>query len=107
MKAYKPSTLQDAISRSIDLQDSVLKNMFPPKTNFPVKDKDKKPFQQEWPKKTWLDDDTRKDLRRKKLCFTCQEPWVPGHRCVGKAKDHYIEVYSDSEGEESRQETTK
>ena len=49
------------------------------------------------PKKTWLDEDTRKDLRRKKLCFTCQEPWVPGHRCVGKARVHYIEVYSDSD----------
>ena len=59
------------------------------------------------PKKTWLDNDTGKDLRRKKLCFTCQEPWVLGHRCSGKAKAHYIEVYSDSEGEESEQETTK
>ena len=49
------------------------------------------------PKKTWLDEDTRKYLRRKKLCFTCKEPWVPGHRCAGKAKAHYIEVYSDSD----------
>ena len=49
------------------------------------------------PKKTWLDEDTRKDLRRKKLCFTCQEPWVPGHRCSGKVKAHYIEVYFDSD----------
>ena len=49
----------------------------------------------------------RKDLRRKKLCFTCQEPWAPGHRCAGKAKAHYIEVYSGNEGEESEQETTE
>ena len=41
------------------------------------------------------------------MCFTCQEPWVPSHRCSGKSKSHYIEVYSDSEGEESEQETTK
>ena len=74
VKAYKPPTLQDAISRARDLQDSVPKNRFPLKTNFPVRDKDKKPFQQDVPKKTWLDEDTRKDLRRKKLCFTCQEP---------------------------------
>ena len=47
-----------------------------------------------------MDDDTRKELRRKKLCFTCQEPWIPGHRCIGKAKAHYIEVYSDSEDNE-------
>ena len=81
VKAYKPSTLQDVINRARDLQDSVPKNRFPLKTNFPVKDKDRKPFQQEMPKKTWLDDDTRKDLRWKKLCFTCQEPWVPNHGC--------------------------
>ena len=41
------------------------------------------------------------------MCFTCQEPWVPGHRCAGKAKAHYIEVYSDSEGEEYEQETAE
>ena len=63
VKAYKPSTLQDAISRARDLQDSVPKNRFPLKTNFPIKDKDKKHFQQEIQKKTWLDDETRKYLR--------------------------------------------
>ena len=71
VKTYKPLTLQDAISRPRDLQDSIPKNSFPLKTNFPVRDKDKKPFQQDVPKKTWLDEDTRKDLRRKKLCLTC------------------------------------
>ena len=69
-----------------------------------MKDKDKKPFEQEWPKKNWVDDDTRKELRRKKLCFTCQEPWIPGHRCAGKDKAHYIEVYLDSEEEEDEPE---
>ena len=100
VKAYKLPTLQDAISRARDLQDSVSKNKFPLKTNFLVRDKDKKPFQHYFPKKTWLDNDTRKGLRQNKLCFTCQEPWVLGHRCAGKAKDHYIEVYSDSDGED-------
>ena len=74
VKAYQPLTLQHAISRARDLRDSVPKNKFPLKTNFLVRDKDKKRFQQDVPKKTWLDEDTRKDLRRKKLCFTCQEP---------------------------------
>ena len=107
MKSYKPSTLQDAISRARYLQESVPKNRFPLKTNFPVRDKDKKPFQRDLPKKTWLDDDIRKDLRGKKLCFTCQEPWVPRHGCSGKAEAHYIEVYSNSEGEDYEQETTE
>ena len=44
VKAWKPSTLQDAINRTEDLQDSVPKNRFSFKTNFPIKDKDKKPF---------------------------------------------------------------
>ena len=43
-----------------------------------------------------MDNDTRQDFRRKKLCFTCQEPWVPGHRCSGKGKAYYIEAYSDN-----------
>jgi hypothetical protein len=33
---------------------------------------------------------------RKKLCFICRDPWVPGHRCMGKAEIHYIEVAADS-----------
>jgi hypothetical protein len=40
---------------------------------------------------------------RKKLFFNCRDPWVPGHRCMGKGEIHYIEVatYSvDSEEEE-------
>ena len=41
-------------------------------------------------------------MRRRKLCFTCQESGAPGHRCaVGKA--HYIEVFSDDEEEEEEE----
>ena len=43
-----------------------------------------------------MHNDTRQDLRRKKLCFTCQEPWVPGHRCSWKGKAYYIEAFSDN-----------
>ena len=32
------------------------------------------------------------------MCFTCQEPWVPGHGCVAGRVD-YIEVFSDFEEE--------
>jgi hypothetical protein len=32
----------------------------------------------------------------KKLCFTYKDPWVPGHRCMGKGEIHYIEVETDS-----------
>ena len=40
VKAYKPTTLQDAIMRARDLQDAVPKNQFPPKPTFPPKGKD-------------------------------------------------------------------
>ena len=46
-----------------------------------------------------MDEATRRELRRKQLCFTCKEPWQPSHRCMGKGKIHYIEVVSDSEEE--------
>ena len=40
----------------------------------------------------------RDELRRKKLCFCCQEPWAPGHKCV-KGKSHYIEVFLEIDEE--------
>eukprot|EP00253_Pinus_taeda_P036497 PITA_36497 len=43
------------------------------------------------------------ELKRKRLCFTCQEPWAPGHRCTA-GKAHFIEVFSESSGEEDDEE---
>jgi hypothetical protein len=42
-----------------------------------------------------MDEETQKELKRKKLCFSCKEPWELGHRCMGKQKVHYIEALSD------------
>jgi hypothetical protein len=47
-----------------------------------------------------LDDDTRREFMRKNFCFSCRDPWVPGHRCMGKGQIHYIEVESGSEEED-------
>jgi hypothetical protein len=47
-----------------------------------------------------LDDDIRRELMRKKLCFTCKDPWVLDHRCMRKGEIHYIEVAADSDEEE-------
>jgi hypothetical protein len=66
----------------------------------PQRDKDQKNPQREWKGKPKLDDDTRRELMRKKLCFSCRDPWVPGHRCMGKGQIHYIEVESGSEEED-------
>jgi hypothetical protein len=84
------------------LADSTLKTKPFSKPFVPQRDRDKKPFQREWKGKDKLDDETRRELMRKKLCFTCKDPWVPSHRCMGKGEIHYIEVttYSvDSEEE--------
>ena len=51
-----------------------------------------------------MDNDTRQDLRRKKLCFTFQEPWIQGHRCSVKGKAYYIEDYSNIEKDEDYQD---
>ncbi len=50
-----------------------------------------------------MDFETRNELRRKKLCLTCREPWTPDHICLGKGKIHYIEVLSKEE-EDKQQE---
>jgi hypothetical protein len=43
---------------------------------------------------------------RKKLCFNYRDPWVPGHRCMGKGEIHYIEVAADSvDSEEEEQDS--
>ena len=35
---------------------------------------------------------SKEELKKNKLCFTCQHPWVPRQRCA-KGKEHYIEVF--------------
>ena len=42
-------------------------------------------------------------MRKKRLCFTCQEPWAPGHRCAA-GKAHFIEVFSDDNDEEDKED---
>ena len=45
----------------------------------------------------------RDGLRRRKLCFTFQEPRVLGNKCV-KDKEHYIEVFSKRKGQDQEEE---
>jgi hypothetical protein len=51
-----------------------------------------------------LDEETRQELMRKKLCFSCRDPWVPGHRCMGKGGIYYIEVATDTVDSEEEQD---
>ena len=57
---------------------------------------EKDPLSKESQRKLPLSDDVRRDLRRRKLFFTCQESWASGHRCAAR-KAHYIEVFYDDE----------
>ena len=76
------------------------KETFEHKPSFPSKGKEEKaPPSKESQHKKPLDDDVRRDLRRRKLCFTCQESLAPRHRCAA-GKEHYIEVFLDDEEEE-------
>ena len=99
VKAHKPATLNDVINLTRDPHNVLSKIRYPPKPNFPSKLKEgRKPWQKdsfvkenkEWPSK--------EELKRNKLCFTCQQPWVSVHRCA-KGKAHYIEVFSEDEEE--------
>ena len=100
VKAYRPTTLQEAVSKTRDLQDTIPRTKYPPRNSLPHTFQNQKPHVRNFPasgKRDYSYKD-RDELRRKKLCFSCQEPWAPGHKCV-KGKAHYIEVFSESDEE--------
>eukprot|EP00253_Pinus_taeda_P033610 PITA_33610 len=72
----------------------------PPKQPFQSKGKDVRiPPPKGNPGRVQIKDDVKRELKKKQLCFTCQEPWAPGHRCAA-GKAHFIEVFFESSGEE-------
>jgi hypothetical protein len=88
VKDFKPQTLQEAIVRTRDMGESVMKPKTFTKPFVPQRDKDHKNPQREWKGKPKLNDDTRRELMRKKLCFSYRDPWLPRHRCMGKGQIH-------------------
>jgi hypothetical protein len=70
----------------------------------PQMDQYKKPFQRECKGKEKLDDETRQGIMRKNIFFSCRDPWVPGHRCMGKGEIHYIEVAIESRYSEEEEQ---
>ena len=106
VRSTRPATLQDAISRTRDLQDALprTRTPYPQRQGFQPKGKDVRiPPPKGNQGRAQIDDDARRELRKKRLCFTCEESWAPGHRCaVGKA--HFIEVFSDDSGEEDEED---
>jgi len=96
VKDFKPTTLQDVIWRTSDLEGAASKTKFTPRPPLTQRRRD---IRMEDKGKGKMGEATKRELRRKQLCYTCKEPWVPGHRCMGKGKIHYIEVLSDNEEE--------
>eukprot|EP00253_Pinus_taeda_P003165 PITA_03165 len=85
-----------------DLQDVLPKTQtpYPQRQPFQSKGKDVRiPPPRGNPGRVQINDDVRRALKKKRLCFTCQESWAPGHKCATR-KAHFIEVFSESSGEE-------
>ncbi|XP_057823527.2 uncharacterized protein LOC131035817 [Cryptomeria japonica] len=51
-----------------------------------------------------LDNETLNELRRKKLCFQCREPWDLSHKCPLKAKANQMESFSAEESQSEDEE---
>ena len=103
VKSHKPTNLNDAMSLTRDLQNVLPRTRFPPKPNFKFERKhwkkdapDKKFWQKDTLEKNNKEGKNRDELRRKKLCFTCFQPWALGHKCA-KGKAQYIEVFSNND----------
>jgi hypothetical protein len=107
VKAFKPTNLQDAIWRTRDLGPAA-KSKFIPRPPLNTRGRDQRPPMNQGGRdprgfdrgRGRMDENTRRELRRKQLCYTCKEPWDPSHKCMGSGKAHYIEVTSDNEEDE-------
>ena len=100
VKAYRPTTLQEAVSKTRDLQDVISRTKYPPRPSMPLKLQNQRPSMRTFPtpSKKYYSYKDRDELRRKNICFSYQEPWVSRNKCV-KGKEHYIEVFSESDEE--------
>jgi hypothetical protein len=104
VKAFKPTNLQEAIWKTRDLGPAA-KPKFVPRPPLNSGGRDQRPPMNQGgrdPKgldrgRGRVDENTRRELRQKQLCFTCKEPWNPTHKCMGRGQVHYIEVTSDNE----------
>jgi hypothetical protein len=107
VKDFKPTNLQDMIWRMRDLGPTV-RLKFIPRPHLNTRGRDQKPLMNQGgcdlrgfeKGRGRMDDSTKRELRRKQLCFTCKEPWNPSHKCMGHGQVQYIEVTSDNDEEE-------
>ena len=99
-KSHRTTTLKDSINLTRDVQNVFPKSRYPRNPNFPSKFKEgRKPWKNDSFVKQNKEGPSKEELKRNKLCFICQQTWVPRHRCA-KGKAHYIEVFSEYNEEE-------
>jgi hypothetical protein len=97
VKAFKPTNLQDAIWRRRDLEPAA-RPKFIPRPPLNAGGRDQRPPMNQGGRdprgfdrgRGRVDKNTRRELRRKQLCFTCKEPWNSTHKCMGHGQVHYI-----------------
>lgn len=101
VRVLEPATLEEAIRRALNLEDST-KNK--PMIKNVSMGQPKKPSHEITPQPLKLPlqspEMSKNELRRRGLCYYCKGPWVDGHRCRGKGKIHYIEVFFDDDAKE-------
>jgi hypothetical protein len=106
VKVFKPTNLHDAIWRTSDLGPTAKSKIIPRPPH--TRGRDQRPPMNQGGRdprgfdrgRGRMDENTRRELRRKQLCYTCKEPWNPSHKCMGRGKTHYIELTSDNEEDE-------
>ena len=78
VKYQKPTTLKDAMNLTRYLKNAFPRTKYVPKPNFHSKFKEgKKPWKKDSSTKENKGGPSKEELRIIKLCFTCQQPWVP------------------------------
>ena len=96
VKDFRPNTLQEAIMKTQDTIGTTPKKT-PEKTFIPQKSQVMKPPQNPWIGNDNIDEETWKELRRKKILYSCKEPWEPSHSFMRNGKVDCIEVLSSEE----------
>jgi hypothetical protein len=107
VKDFKPTNLQDAIWRTRDLGlDAKPKFVLRPPLNTTGRDQipsmnlgghEPRGFDMG---RGRMDKNTRRELRRKQLFYTCKDLRNPSRKCMGCGQVHYIEVTSNNEEDE-------
>ncbi len=102
VRAFQLATLKDAIDVTLKLDTTPTSYQTDKKPSGNIQASQRPPSQAKDtpPPPPKVDLDSRNELRMRKLCFSCKEPWVPRHRCLGQEKAHLIEVISDADNEE-------